>query len=105
MAISKRLKAIAKYIEGYETLADIACDHGYLGIYAVEEYNLKEVLLTDINPMPLASAVKNVENKNIDGVNNNNIEKQNEEPVSKDQQDNIVNFIKGKAQDLSDNKV
>ena len=46
MAISKRLKAIAKYIEGYDSLADIACDHGYLGIYAVEEYNLKEVLLT-----------------------------------------------------------
>ena len=45
MAISKRLKAIAKYIEGYDTLADIACDHGYLGIYAVEEYNLKEVFL------------------------------------------------------------
>ena len=68
MAISKRLKAIAKYIEGYETLADIACDHGYLGIYAVEEYNLKEVLLTDINPMPLASAVKNVESKNLSNI-------------------------------------
>ncbi len=65
MAISKRLKAIAKYIEGYDSLADIACDHGYLGIYAVEKYNLKEVLLTDINPMPLASAVKNVESKNL----------------------------------------
>jgi tRNA (adenine22-N1)-methyltransferase len=65
MAISKRLKAIAKYIDGYKTLADIACDHGYLGIYAVEEYNLKEVLLTDINLMPLASAVKNVESKNL----------------------------------------
>ena len=68
MAISKRLKAIAKYIEGYKTLADIACDHGYLGIYAVEEYNLKEVLLTDINPMPLASAVKNVESKNLSSI-------------------------------------
>ena len=68
MAISKRLKAIAKYTSGFDSLADIACDHGYLGIYAVEQFKLKQVLLTDINPMPLASAVKNVENKNLGNI-------------------------------------
>ena len=68
MAISKRLKAIAKYTNGFNSLADIACDHGYLGIYAVEQFKLKEVLLTDINPMPLASAVKNVDNKNLSNI-------------------------------------
>ena len=68
MAISKRLKAIAKYTEGFKSLADIACDHGYLGIYAVENYGLEEVLLTDINPMPLASAIKNTELKNLEHI-------------------------------------
>ena len=68
MAISKRLKAIAKYTEGFTSLADIACDHGYLGIYAVEKYGLNKVLLTDINPMPLASAINNCKNKNLENV-------------------------------------
>ena len=68
MAISKRLKAIAKYTEGFDSLADIACDHGYLGIYAVENYGLKYVLLTDINPMPLASAINNTKVKKLDNI-------------------------------------
>ena len=68
MAISKRLKAIAKYTEGFNSLADIACDHGYLGIYVVENYGLNKVLLTDINPMPLASAVKNCKLKKLDNI-------------------------------------
>ena len=68
MAISKRLKAIAKYTEGFLSLADIACDHGYLGIYAVEKYDLKKVLLTDINPMPLASAINNCKSKNLENI-------------------------------------
>lgn len=68
MAISKRLKAIAKYTEGFNSLADIACDHGYLGIYAVENFGLKKVLLTDINPMPLASAIKNTEAKKLENI-------------------------------------
>ena len=68
MAISKRLKAIAKYTNGFESLADIACDHGYLGIYAVENYGLKKVLLTDINPMPLASAEKNCRLKGLTDI-------------------------------------
>ena len=68
MAISLRLKAIAKYTEGFNSLADIACDHGYLGIYATKEYGLKEVLLTDINPMPLASAVANCQKNNLTDI-------------------------------------
>lgn len=59
--ISLRLKEIAKYVKGYQTMADIACDHGYLGIYAVKYLGIKECLLTDINPLPLESARKNVE--------------------------------------------
>ena len=68
MAISLRLKTIAKYTEGFNSLADIACDHGYLGIYAAKNYGLKEVLLTDINPMPLASAIENSKKNNLTGI-------------------------------------
>ena len=68
MNISLRLSSVAKYINGYDTLADIACDHGYLGIYAAKNYSLKEVLLTDINEMPLASAKENIRKFNLDDV-------------------------------------
>ena len=68
MAISKRLMTVAKYINGYDTLADIACDHGYLGIYAAQNFNLKEVLLTDINEMPLASAKDNLKRNNLGNI-------------------------------------
>ena len=46
----------------------------------------------------------NLQNKD-NGVNDTNLERQNKEPLTKDQQDNIVNDIKGKAKDISDNKV
>ena len=68
MAISKRLQKIAEYTKEYNSLADIACDHGYLGIYAAINYDIKDILLTDINPMPLASAIKNTESKNLSSV-------------------------------------
>ena len=68
MNISLRLSSVAKYINGYDTLADIACDHGYLGIYAAKNYSLKEVLLTDINEMPLASAKENIKKFNLDDI-------------------------------------
>ena len=39
------------------------------------------------------------------GVNETNIERQNEKVVGREQQDNLKNFINGKSQDISDNKV
>lgn len=66
--ISKRLKEIAKYVEGYTSLADIACDHGYLGIYVATKYHLDEILLTDINELPLKSAIHNASKLNISNI-------------------------------------
>lgn len=68
MNISKRLSSVAKYIDGYDSLADIACDHGYLGIYAALNYSLKDVLLTDINEMPLASARENLKRYKLENI-------------------------------------
>ena len=70
MKLSKRLSVIASFIKGFKSLADIACDHGYLGIYAALNYDLKEVLLTDINELPLASAKANIDKFSVkDKVN------------------------------------
>lgn len=51
---------IAQFVDGFSSLADIACDHGYLGIYCALNYDLNEVLLTDINELPLESAKVNI---------------------------------------------
>ena len=49
---------------------------------------------------------ENVNNKsNNGGTNQTNLDRQNEKVVSKEQQDNFTNFVKGKSQDISDNKV
>ena len=68
MKLSDRLTAIAKYIDGHNSLADIACDHGYLGIYCAINYHLKDVLLTDINVMPLKSAEDNIKKYGVSDV-------------------------------------
>ena len=48
---------------------------------------------------------ENVNNKsNNGGVNQTNLDRQNGKTQDKDQQDNFGNFIKGKSQDISDNK-
>ena len=47
---------------------------------------------------------KNRLNDNKNGINQTNIERQNQEPQTKSQQDNMTNFVKGKSQDISENK-
>lgn len=44
-------------------------------------------------------------NKNSNGVNETNLERQNSKVQGKDNQDNMKNFVNGKSQDISDNKV
>lgn len=48
---------------------------------------------------------ENQNNNNIKGTNPTNIERQNANPQTTKQQDNKSNFVKGKSQDISDNKV
>ena len=45
------------------------------------------------------------ENKENKGVNETNLQRQNANPQTKEQMDNLKNFVKGKSQDISDNKV
>lgn len=48
---------------------------------------------------------KATRNNNDSGINDTNLERQNATPQSRKQQDNMKNYVKGKSDDLSDNKV
>lgn len=65
-----RLKEIANYLENSDRLADIGCDHGYLGILAIEK-GITFLQLIDNKEEPLKSAIRNL--KNYDFYNNQKI--------------------------------
>lgn len=63
--ISKRLLAIASFIEKKDSVADIGCDHGLLSIYLKENNLIKTIIASDINQNALNNAIKNIETKNL----------------------------------------
>ena len=59
LPISNRLLACADYIRPGETVADVGCDHGYLGIHLLTSGIAQRVIASDINEGPLQSAQRN----------------------------------------------
>ena len=59
--ISDRLLACAGFVSPGDRVADIGCDHGYLGIYLLTNGIAGSVIASDINPQPLLSARHNAE--------------------------------------------
>ncbi|MBQ3529022.1 MAG: SAM-dependent methyltransferase [Oscillospiraceae bacterium] len=59
--LSSRLRACCDLIKKGERVADIGCDHGYLGIYLLKNGIASAVIASDINECPLQSAVRNSE--------------------------------------------
>ena len=59
--ISGRLLACCDFITPGDRVADIGCDHGYLGIYLLKNRIAAKVIASDINEGPLQSAVRNSE--------------------------------------------
>lgn len=57
--ISPRLLACAGFIHPGDRVADIGCDHGYLGIYLLQENIASAVIAADINEGPLQAAFHN----------------------------------------------
>ena len=57
--LSKRLLACASLVATGDRVADIGCDHGYLGIHLLTKDIATYVIAADINEMPLQSAVRN----------------------------------------------
>ena len=68
LPISNRLLACAEYVHPGDVVADVGCDHGYLGIHLLTKSVAKRIIASDINEGPLQSAQRNarkfgVENK------------------------------------------
>lgn len=55
-----RLSLCAEYVRRGSRLADIGTDHGYLPIALCQSGKIPSALACDINPLPLASAQKNI---------------------------------------------
>ncbi len=59
--LSSRLLACCDFVKPGDRVADIGCDHGYLGIYLLHKGIASSVIASDINEGPLQSAVRNSE--------------------------------------------
>lgn len=59
LKLSPRLQACCQLIRPGDRVADVCCDHGYLGIYLLLENIASQVYAGDINQAPLLSAVEN----------------------------------------------
>lgn len=59
--LSKRLLACCNFVNQGDRVADIGCDHGYLGIYLLHNGIAASVIASDINEQPLQSAIRNAE--------------------------------------------
>lgn len=64
--LSKRLQRCADYIGKTNRVADIGCDHGYLGISLLKNGQVKSVIAADIRPMPLQAAKENAKRFGFD---------------------------------------
>ncbi len=60
-SLSPRLKACCSYVAQGDRVADIGCDHGYLGIWLLKQNIARSVIAADVRPQPLNSAVRNAE--------------------------------------------
>ena len=59
--VSPRLQACCDFVHSGDRVADIGCDHGYLGIYLLKNRIAQSVIASDIREGPLQSAVRNSE--------------------------------------------
>ncbi len=66
--ISLRLKTILNLINNEKRLIDIGCDHGLVGIFALKEQRVKEVIASDINPKSLSAAKANILKYNVSNM-------------------------------------
>ena len=57
--LSSRLLACCDFVKQGDRVADVGCDHGYLGIYLLTNGIARSVIASDVNEMPLRSAQLN----------------------------------------------
>lgn len=59
LPLSDRLLACCGFVPRGATVADIGCDHGYLGIHLLTAGIASSVIAADVNEAPLQSAMRN----------------------------------------------
>ncbi len=59
LPLSERLLACASFVPQGSRVADIGCDHGYLGIHLLTSGIATSMIESDINEAPLQSALRN----------------------------------------------
>lgn len=57
--MSNRLLTVSSFVRKGDRVADIGCDHGYLGIYLLTNGIASSVIAADINEGPLQNAMRN----------------------------------------------
>jgi tRNA (adenine22-N1)-methyltransferase len=66
IVLSPRLFACSQLVHPGDRVADVGCDHGYLGIYLLKKNIASRVIASDINAGPLSSAVRNSEKYGVE---------------------------------------
>lgn len=61
LPLSDRLLACAGFVAPGDRVADVGCDHGYLGIHLLQSGIASSVIASDVNEGPLQSALHNAE--------------------------------------------
>jgi len=59
LPLSKRLQVCCSLIDRGQRVADVGCDHGYLGIHLLQSGIASSVIASDIHEQPLSSALHN----------------------------------------------
>ncbi len=68
MALSRRLELIASLVPKGARVCDVGTDHARLPIFLIEEKKAERVIATDIRPLPLENAKKNVAASGVKGI-------------------------------------
>lgn len=66
--ISKRLKAIATYIDNNDIVIDVGCDHCLLDIYLIKKYKDISIIASDIHDGALNQALNNLKKYNAEDL-------------------------------------
>ena len=61
LPLSNRLLACASFVRPGDRVADIGCDHGYLGLHLLQTGTAVGIIAADVNEGPLLSAVHNAD--------------------------------------------
>ena len=66
--LSHRLETIAECVREGAKVCDIGTDHGYLAVFLKQTGKAKSVIATDLNPLPLKRAEKNIALSGVKGI-------------------------------------